>query len=194
MLLFLLPIGAGAALAKLRGLRLSDVARLRLRAPALVFVALALQLALPRFPPSSRAAVVVLSYVAVGLWTVVNLAGRALPARIACGLLALGWCLNLLAIAPNGGMPVSRAALDAVGAPVTLDIEKGDTENANLSKHFVADSTSALRWLGDTIPVPPLRTVISIGDILLAAGIVLLLSSAATCAGGTPRRKEVIAP
>jgi hypothetical protein len=189
MLLFLLPIGVGAVVAKIRGARLSDATRVPVRAPALVFVALALQVALPRVPPSGRAAVVLLSYVAVGVWTVVNLARRPPAVRIAFGLIALGWSMNVLAIAPHGAMPVSPTALAAVGAPASFDVETG-----NLSKHVLADSTSALRWLGDTIPVPPLRTVISLGDIALAAGIVLLLSSAATCAGGTSPRKEVIAP
>lgn len=194
MFLFLLPIGAGAALGKVRGVRLSDAAGLTLRAPGLVFVALALQVAVPRFRASGRVAVVLLSYAVVGAWLALNLMRRPLAVRLACALLALGWGLNVLAIASNSGMPVSPAALAAVGAPATLDIREGDVEQGNLSKHVVAESTSALRWLGDTIPVPPLHAVISIGDIALAAGIVLLLSSAATCAGGTSRRNEVIAP
>lgn len=185
MFIFLLPIGAGAVLGKIRGVRLSDAAGLSLRAPWLVFVALALQVAVPKFRASGRVPVVVFSYAVVGVWLVLNLMRRPLAVRLACGLLALGWGLNVLAIAPNGGMPVSRAALAAVGAPATLDIREGDiregdVEQGNLSKHVAAESTSVLRWLGDTIPVPPLYTVISIGDIALAVGIVLLLSSAAT--------------
>ena len=39
------------------------------------------------------------------------------------------------------------------------------------AKHHVATNDDVLRFLGDAIPIPPLRVVLSIGDVLLYAGI-----------------------
>jgi hypothetical protein len=83
-------------------------------------------------------------------------------------LLALGGALNLAAIGANDGvMPTSGWAMDAAGLQPTAGF-------ANSAP--VADPH--LLWLGDVLPVPlplGLSNVLSVGDLLIYAGALLLL-------------------
>ncbi len=173
MILMLVPLVAGAITGRLCGGRLARLADLRFRAPALIFVVLASQALLGHVPRGPRNTAVLLSYAAVGAWIVVNMGRRALALRIAFVLVGLGWAMNVAAMAPNGAMPVSEEALSSVGAPATMKVQEG-----HLYKHTRREARNATSWLGDEIPLAPLRAVISIGDIVLAAGILLLVASA----------------
>lgn len=148
---------------------------LRFVAPGLLFAALAIQLSLPLAAPHARFPLVLLSLVLAGRWLLLNLGDKQGGQRLALVLLAAGWALNVIAIAPNGGMPVSRPGLAAVGARPDIDVADG-----HLSKHVVDHPATRARWLGDTIPVRPLRAVVSVGDVLLVGGIGLLIASAMT--------------
>lgn len=92
-------------------------------------------------------------------WVVVN---RHLPGLV---LVAAGLAANALVMAANGAMPVSPDAIAALGI--------GDVE-VPPGKHVLLDASTRLPWLADIIPVPPLRSIISIGDILLAIGLIPL--------------------
>ena len=123
----------------------------------------------------------------VGLWLAANLPRRPSIARLPFGLLAAGFALNVAVMAPNQGMPVSRAALDAVGAPAAADVAAG-----NLDKHVAMDGDTALPWLGDVVALPPLRMVVSAGDLVMAGGIVLLVGvmmAGGALTGATARRR-----
>jgi len=88
-------------------------------------------------------------------------------------LMAVGLALNLAVVAFNGGMPVSRAAIRAVGGAGdrTVVVEDG-------AKHHAMTESDVLRPLADVIPVPrPIGIVFSIGDVLLYAGIAVFLVS-----------------
>ncbi|MGH9227056.1 MAG: DUF5317 family protein [Acidimicrobiales bacterium] len=170
-----MPVLAGVILGWGRGGRLEGLERLRLRASGLVMAALGVQLVLHRLPEHWRVPLVLASYAAVGLWIARNLGGRPWFLRAGLALLAVGWALNLAAIVPNGGMPVSESALGAVGVAPGYDVADG-----HLSKHVSAHGGVVDAVLGDSIPVPPLGAVISLGDILLAGGIALTLSGAMT--------------
>lgn len=91
---------------------------------------------------------------------------------MALGLLAAGWLLNLAAIVPNGGMPVSLHAAREIGAPAHIDVTEG-----NLYKHVPASGETALPWLGDVVPVRALGSVISVGDVVMFLGLVLAVGS-----------------
>jgi hypothetical protein len=94
-------------------------------------------------------------------------------------ILALGAALNSLAIIANAGiMPASARAMRLAGlAP---------------SDHFANSASVAhprLLALGDVIPIPgpwPLGNVISIGDILIIAGLLTVLHRASRDAPSTP--------
>jgi len=173
MVLILVPVVVGAIIGKICGGTLSRLAELRFRAPALIFAVLAAQALLGRAPGELRAGVVVLSYAAVGAWIVLNMSGRSVALRAAFVMVGLGWAMNFAAIAPTGAMPVSEEALRTVGVSTTINVQNG-----HLSKHARREERNATTWLGDEIPIPRLRAVISLGDIVLALGILLLVTSA----------------
>ena len=154
------------------GGRLGRLADLDLRAPAAILVAVALQLGLGLVPEGGRLPVLTASSVLVGVWLLANARGRPPVLRAAVGLLALGWLLNVAVMVPNRGMPVSGAALADLGAPAATDVTDG-----NLYKHVPADGDTALGWLGDVIPLPPLGVVASAGDLVMAVGLVLVLAA-----------------
>jgi len=86
-------------------------------------------------------------------------------------LLGVGLLLNFTVIAANGGyMPVSLPRLEQVG--MEDEAQKLREQEHHLNVTAMADHTR-LRFLGDFIPVPeplPLRSVYSVGDVLIAAG------------------------
>ena len=121
-------------------------------------------LALQLIPASGRVAGLALlfgSYVFLLAFTIRN-------ARTAgFALLIAGLALNVLVIGANGGMPVTRHALAASGQEATLE----ELENEGGAKHHLADGELLLP-LGDVIPVGgPFHQVMSIGDVLVYAGI-----------------------
>lgn len=154
------------------GGRLGRLADLDLRAPAVILAAVALQLGLGRAPAGARLPLLVVSAGLVAAWLVLNARRRAPLLGFAIGLLAAGWVANLAVMVPNRGMPVSGAALARLGAPPETDVIDG-----SLYKHVRADGDSTLRWLGDVIPVRPLRAVVSPGDVVMAAGVLIVLAA-----------------
>jgi hypothetical protein len=173
--LLVVVLAAGACVGRLRGGRLARLADVRFRASGLLFAALGVQLSLGRLPGALRLPSILLSYAAVGLWIKCNLGQWRRPLRVAMAVIAAGWALNLAAIVPHGGMPVAADALAAVGAPSGYDVEAG-----HLYKHVAAgpETGGVGRWLGDSIPVAPLHAVVSMGDLLLAAGLAGFVASA----------------
>ncbi len=172
MLLFPIAVATGVALGYLRGGRLRHLSDLDLRASLVLVAALGLQLGAGLAPEGWRFPITVCSYAAVAAWLVVNAWGRTRQLRVALGLLAAGWLLNLAAIVPNGGMPVSLHAAREVGAHAHIDVTEG-----NLYKHVPASGETALPWLGDVVPVSALGSVISVGDVVMFLGLVLALGS-----------------
>lgn len=177
MMLPALAILVGLLAGIASGGRPGALARPSFRAPAIVTAAVIVQVALGLVPTGARFPLVVASYAAVGVWLVLNAVGRPPVLRAAIVVVAVGWAVNLAAIVPNGGMPVSGPALATAGLPSDTRVEEG-----HLFKHVPATSDSVLRPLGDVIPVRPFRAVISIGDIALFAGLAMTVA-AATRAG-----------
>jgi Family of unknown function (DUF5317) len=87
-------------------------------------------------------------------------------------LVALGAALNVVVITVNGGvMPAAASALRIAGIGAS-----GGYENSAAIAH------PQLLFLGDVIPVPgpwPIGNVLSIGDLLIVTGALILLH--ATC-------------
>ncbi|MGH2722243.1 MAG: DUF5317 domain-containing protein [Actinomycetota bacterium] len=169
--LILLVLGLVSGLA--RGGRLSNIGRAQFRYPGLVFAGLSLQIAAelaaafvnPAFRQENRGvAVLVASYALLGAFVVVNRHVRG-AAAIGTGLV-----LNIAVIAANGGMPVSVRALVVAG------IDPGDYLDRAV-KHREMLPGTPLGLLGDVIPIPFLRAVVSLGDIVLALGIFRLVES-----------------
>jgi hypothetical protein len=75
-------------------------------------------------------------------------------------VIVLGALLNGAAIAANGRMPYDPAAVEAVGLPAGIETPK----------NVPAGPDTRLAGLGDVLPVPGLRKVVSVGDLLIAVG------------------------
>ena len=158
-------------LGKLLGGRLSALADLQLRGMSLAFVAIALQVVafpsgvLPWETPGWAArALWLTSYALLIALLVRNVHLRGTP------IVAAGLVSNLTAILANGGlMPVRESALAAADR---------DYEVHNNSIQLVQPHLGALidRWA-----VPhwiPLGNVFSVGDVLIAVGIVVAIVTA----------------
>jgi hypothetical protein len=89
-----------------------------------------------------------------------NTAGRLHAGLV---LLAGGFLLNAVPIALNGRMPYSGGAADYLGI-------RGDT-----GKGVRIGRGTRVGWLGDVIPVPGVRAIVSVGDLVVVAGIVVTL-------------------
>ena len=87
------------------------------------------------------------------------------------GLVALGLLANALVVGLNGAMPVSEHAAGRAGVS-TQDLLTGED-----GRHELAGEGTRLPWLADVVPVPlPWRPeVVSIGDVLVAAGLAQLV-------------------
>lgn len=163
--LVILIIGA-AALGVARGGSLQSLADTEFRWGWLIFVGLAAQLGTDLWAPAwlqgERALIVVLaSNALIAAFLIRN---RRLPGVVMAGL---GLLLNVVVIAANGAMPVSARAVETAGVSKPLG-------EAGLKHEPMADDT-VLPWLGDAVPVPGLREVLSVGDVVLALGLTRLV-------------------
>jgi hypothetical protein len=100
------------------------------------------------------------------------------------GLVAVGVACNALAIAANGGMPVSAGALADAGLS-HINVTRG-----HFYKHVLMTAHTYLRWFGDIIPLRLVRTVASPGDVLMLIGITSVVW-AATKISPAPRARLV---
>jgi Family of unknown function (DUF5317) len=183
--MFLFPAAAliGLGIGYLRGGRFSTFTSPGVRHVWLVLVAVVLQVGqghgpFRAFGSDFHRGVVLVSYGVIGVWLAVNARDRPPVLRRAIGLVALGWFLNLTAILPNGGMPVSQSALEQVGEG------RAAVTQTQLWKHVRATpDTTTLYWLGDVLPVPGpmgIRSVVSVGDLVMLGGFALAASAAMT--------------
>ena len=170
MLVLLVALVAGLVVGYALGGRLRNLESLDLRHAWLALAALALQLVI--FSPLTERlgdAVVPLHLVSYGmlLWFVV--ANRHRGGIVVAGV---GTALNVAAIAANGGyMPASRSALERAGA-----LYAGETAN---NSALMGEGTR-LWFLGDVFAVPEwfvLANVFSVGDVLIAAGVAVLVAA-----------------
>jgi hypothetical protein len=152
----------------LTGGSIGQLGKLRLRWLWLAPVALAVQVLIVTIAPggshSLHAAVHIGTYVLLGVFLVAN---RGIPGA---PTIALGALANTIAVLANGGvMPASLTAQRIAGLA-----EGGGFHNSAAVAH------PHLLWLGDIIPVPgPLPNVLSVGDLIIFAGMLVLLHKAA---------------
>lgn len=155
-----------------RGGSLVPLIQTPFRRGILLAVALVVQLAFVAWPPSwltrpgAMAIFLTTEVLVVGfLWL-----NRALPGMV---WVAVGLALNAAVIVANGAMPVSQSAARIAGTEFLTDsrhVEHGlhlRNEALNDSSHLIVFS--------DIVPVPILEKVVSGGDLLIAAGIGLLV-------------------
>jgi len=184
--LLLLIIGLVAGLA--RGGRIENITRVHFRQSWLVFLGLALQvgaevtahvdLRIIRGPAGS--VILGVSYGLVLAFVALNV---RFPGTI---LMGAGLLLNLTVILANNGMPVSARAAREAGIH---SLPRLQTE----AKHHLMGRRTRLAFLGDVIPLP-LVGVVSAGDIVLGAGICLLIDRLVASQPGGPSHRGAPAP
>ncbi len=148
----------------LTGGRLGRLGGIQVRALWTAPAALALQVLIVTLLPGGshelHAVVHIGTYALLGvfLWANRRLSGVT--------ILALGASMNALAIAANNGvMPASERALRMAGL-----VPSAGFQNSAPVAH------PHLLWLGDLLPVPgPLPNVMSIGDLVIFAGMLVFL-------------------
>ena len=157
------------------------LARVRIRAVRLLAAAAVVQVGTSVLVPGSgiaRAIALVLTTVLVGLFLVGNARLPGVP------LVALGLLLNGVVVGLNAAMPVSVSAAARAG------IERSDLHLARDAMREPTGSDTKFAVLGDVVPValPTRPQVVSPGDVLVAAGVGLLLLTGGARRRQTPRR------
>lgn len=160
MVLIVVTMVAGVVAGWLRGGRVRHVGSAAIRGGVLALVAAVAQV-VHALAPSAEVALAMTAASQVALLTFLWL-NRYLAGAL---LVALGSTLNALVILANGAMPVSR---DAVMAVQRHPYEIG-------GRHRLLEDGDSFGWLADVIALPLLRTVVSVGDIILAAGVGLMV-------------------
>jgi hypothetical protein len=167
MILFLSVILLSVLVGYVAGGRLRGFDRLRLKYWWLAPLGLGLQtLPLPDTRHGTdfivRIAVLGVSYLMLLVFAGVNI---RIPG---IAVLFLGLALNAIVVVANGGMPVSREALQTSGQSGELRLLAADQG----AKHHLMTSADHLTPLADVIPIPPpIRQVASVGDGLVYAGL-----------------------
>jgi hypothetical protein len=111
-------------------------------------------------------AMVLASYAALAAFAMANLH------LVGMSVVMVGLALNVAPIVANGGMPVRAEAIVAAGIS-----EPHDVEHLRFgAKRHLERPDDRLTFLGDVIPVPPLREVLSFGDLVLAFGVADVLA------------------
>ncbi len=141
--------------------------RARLRAWPLLALALAAEYSVGGFPGGVRWIVASAGCALVVAWCVIH---RTLQGPTAAlSLIGAGTVLNTVAMAANGGMPVSASAIRRAGLPPRFDPTHG-----HFYKHVAMTAGTHLPALGDVIPFRPERMVLSPGDVLMLGGVAAL--------------------
>jgi len=161
---FLAALALGAVTVPLAKGRLGAIGDLRLRWGPALLLAVALQTVIlfliPNHPSGIHGPLHVVSYAFIGVFVIANMRVEGM------WLIAFGGLCNATVIVLNGGvMYVSRSALEIVGLYPLPD----RFLNAAVLRH------PKLPFLGDVFPISLLNTVVSVGDILIAIGAVVLL-------------------
>jgi hypothetical protein len=179
VILIFIVLGLAVVIGFIAGGSLRPFERLKLHWWGVALVGLALQ-GIPLATGVGESIGWALLIASYGLLVAFAWINRRLPAA---WLVITGLALNILVIGVNDGMPVSSSALEAAGA--TADGLVG----AGTVKHHLMGPDDILTPLADVIGIPPpIGAVISIGDVLLYAGLGILVVTVMLGRSGENRR------
>jgi len=166
--IFATPVAFGIVIGWLRGGSLRGLNTFPLKWFWLVWLAAACQVAQYSIgvfidhPHSVQNVVLlVVMYGACGAFLVRNWSSTSGLLHTGLAFVAGGLLLNALPIALNGRMPYSGRAADYLGL-------SGDT-----GKGVRIGPGTHVGWLGDVIPLPGIRAIVSGGDLVLVVGIII---------------------
>jgi hypothetical protein len=176
-MILLIAVVLSLLIALVRGGQLGRLAEISFRYGWLALVALGMQVLLTgRFLPDQllpvalRIALLVGSH---GLLLLVVAANHRVPG---IPLIGLGLALNLIVMLANGGwMPVTMEALEAAQLDHLVREMAAGARVMGWKNLVLSRDESHLWILSDIIMIPfPLRTIVSLGDIVLALGAFIL--------------------
>ena len=184
LIFFWIPVSVGVLVGKALGGKVAHLGSIELRRIWLLLLAVGTQAALilpaPTLPEQGvdplRYALP-LTTGAICMWAALN---RALPGM---WVVLAGAACNLVVICANGGlMPTNADALLSAGKHASLELsrEHPGIRLANSKDVLLAPEETQLWWLSDVIVSPPLpqRKVMSVGDLVIAAGLAYLAGRA----------------
>lgn len=195
---FWIPVVAGVLVGKAFGGKLAYLGTLDLKRIWILPLAVVAQAVLllsapvpPELGVDPLRYVLPLTTGAICVWAVLN---RALPGM---RIVLVGAACNLVVICANGGlMPTNAEALAGAGKheSIALSREHPGIRLVNSKDVLLAPEETQLPWLSDVIVSPPLpqRKVMSVGDLIIAAGLAYL-AGRATYAPLTHRASRTIA-
>ena len=165
MFFIVAAVFVGLALGLLRGGRFANLGDAGFRLWPLLVLGIVVQ-GVAGFT-GGGAAVIVLSYVLLVAFCAVNLHHAGM------GVVLVGLALNVLVIAVNGGMPVRQEAIVAAG--IAEHEEVAGLEFG--AKRHLEREGDRLTILGDIVPVPGFREVLSFGDLAMSVGVAAVLAN-----------------
>lgn len=182
MIGLVVAVALGIVIGFVRGGSLRTLGDAHLRAVPVVFGGVVLQLA------STIADRADLRWLALGLVLAsfaCVFAFAALNFRLpGMTLIALGALGNFVVISANSGMPVSVDALERAG----LGNPFAEPGAALKGAHHALTDASRVRFLADVIPITVTANVVSVGDIVIWAGLLLLVQQLMVGPRGKRRR------
>jgi Family of unknown function (DUF5317) len=179
VLILAVVVGVIASLIRYRGRAFSRIAAIPLRSAWLALLAVLLQVPLLRAPagPTQRLAWQQVLFLASYLlllafaWRNRRLAGIQLA--------GLGVICNLVVILANGGfMPITPETLIRINPGTTLEQWPAGLHYGHSKDVILSQAETRLWELADVLVLPPpfpWPTAFSLGDLLIAAGVVVLL-------------------
>jgi hypothetical protein len=175
LLLLTTMIGLGLLIGFSARGTLKGLKELHLRVIWILFVSLLIAL-LPLFSDAinrHRRPLQLLAFAGVLVFLLANIISARGEVRGALLVVTVGWALNFVVIAANGGMPLSRWAYAASAQSGDITAGKG-----GFYRIVLGGPHTKLYRLGDVIPVKPYRVVVSLGDLLMIFGIALVIAAA----------------
>ena len=142
--------------------RLTNMSRRSLRGWSVLAAGIATQAAAGRVGgPEWTTSLVLASYVLLLVFAALNLH------LVGMGVVMIGMMANAAVIGVNDGMPIRPSAVVAAGLATP---EQAERMRADV-KRRPERPADRLVMLGDIIPVPPLREVVSFGDLAIGVGV-----------------------
>lgn len=156
----------GVLVGMLRGGRFANLGEAAFRVWPLLVLGVAVQGA-AAFTGEGAVPVILVSYALLLAFCALNLTHAGM------GVVFVGIALNFLVIAVNGGMPVRQDAIVAAG--IASQEEVADLDFGE--KRHLEDDDDRLTFLGDIVPVPVAREVLSFGDLAMSVGVAAVLAN-----------------
>ena len=161
-MIWLLSIAVGLVFGLVAGGKLSNLGKVRFRWPWIVVVVILVRflvLTTPLNAIEGAQYLYVLALAVIVAWTAWHLN------RVrGIGLISAGAALNLIVILANGGrMPVAPELATSMGSRTTV------------GQYTVMGSQTNLNILGDWIKLGPIPEAYSVGDVLIAVGLAIVV-------------------